>query len=1259
MPELNRDKERLYRPGKLSVWFLVSSGLLLASLVWMVVADYARPWKRVQKDYYAKRTEVLRARQEAARAELLKGEELRALAERVREERRKFEQNPDVARLRSEIQAAQRRREQLEARFKEVSGTWAERKYELEKTQVEASQGRATAEDVAEVEAEYARLVAERDRLAGEVAAPAAEQAEKERQLAALEESKKEIEKEWERKTTPITAEETRIADAQAKGGSAWRNALGVDFLVPTIRPRKVVNEHVHDDFNFATSAKVDMCMSCHMGIDDPVMRADASSNALLADGTPTKVALPPEYRAHPHLDLILGPSSPHPMERIGCTVCHAGRGWSLDFQRAAHTPRDAAQTKDWKDRLDWEPARWVDFPMLPLPYVQGQCWKCHVEGIHYPVEVLHPELEAKVAKETLPSRARREPEALYRHELAYVPAGERAARDATGRPILVPKALDYRVPDPADASKRVDALLPWKNSVVPGVRADTDGDGDVDAEDSPELFAAAVAKAPPPVDDPSALADAAWRATGLERGQEIVREYGCYGCHVIEGFPKVTGFPREAGPQSADFSTPAPGTLINGLPKVGWDLTHAADKLTPKFLRAWLRDPTSYRRDTKMPAFWWHTRQDRTWKPVRTAEGKPDQVHVHDESAQVRLESEVEIEAIASFLQWASKKRPAPYPEPPAGDPKRGSDTFFSIACYGCHVGPDRWKDESWVEDDGARFGNEPAQGPRLTAMASKLQSAGWLYAWLAEPRHYWSTTRMPRVPFRDELGPDGKTVVRTADQARADVVAYLMRGRDADFEAQEMRLPRPPFTKDEKGRSGAPEWTPEHTAHLTAMWKEYYAKGLSEGSVVLPDLRPGDATSGYVPVKGSATRAEADARMARMGMLAAVGEKVITSRGCFGCHNIAGTEASAPIGKELKNEGLQDIHKFDFGFVHDIGHTRWEWIQRKVHDPRGYDRGKIKLWTERLKMPRFNLQPTDQEAVTGFVLGMVLDEPIGPQARYQPDDAEREILAGRAVVARYGCNNCHTIEGKIGLLTKEQKGQEGWMLPPNLFGVGNRRRPEELFRFLKEPKDLRPGVIQQMPTFRLSDAEASALVGYFNRLAGRDRTSYDPLDAPLDTKPYAEPKSIEVTRNNQKQTITVRTEVEQAKALFDAFACAKCHLPKGTPGADPNEGGSAPPFTVVGPMLRRDWVVALLRDPQTQIHGTKMTQFWTLKTKTRRKVGETLNLEHPNFRFDAAPDATNDEVAEAQMKALARYLIYHYDPTITPPAEPAAQGR
>ena len=71
-------------------------------------------------------------------------------------------------------------------------------------------------------------------------------------------------------------------------------------------------------------------------------------------------------------------------------------------------------------------------------------------------------------------------------------------------------------------------------------------------------------------------------------------------------------------------------------------------------------------------------------------------------------------------------------------------------------------------------------------------------------------------------------------------------------------------------------------------------------------------------------------------------LGGQTIQKYGCYGCHGIAGFEDAKPIGVELTEEGSKPLHQFDFGHVHDVPHTRQDWIKTKLLRPRIWDHGK-----------------------------------------------------------------------------------------------------------------------------------------------------------------------------------------------------------------------------------------------------------------------------------------------------------------------------
>ena len=81
---------------------------------------------------------------------------------------------------------------------------------------------------------------------------------------------------------------------------------------------------------------RVDRCTTCHLAVDDPSY-----------GGYPQPLAYHPLHEQHPS-------------EKFGCTICHRGQG------RATTTAAAHGNVPHW------------DEPMLPLPYIQASCGKCH-----------------------------------------------------------------------------------------------------------------------------------------------------------------------------------------------------------------------------------------------------------------------------------------------------------------------------------------------------------------------------------------------------------------------------------------------------------------------------------------------------------------------------------------------------------------------------------------------------------------------------------------------------------------------------------------------------------------------------------------------------------------------------------------------------------------------------------------------------------------------------------------------------------------
>ena len=89
---------------------------------------------------------------------------------------------------------------------------------------------------------------------------------------------------------------------------------------------------------------------------------------------------LPHPFASHPRLDLYVGSTSPHPIQKMGCTICHEGQGSSTIFTLSSHTPNTLKARQQWKkDYNYYHNHHWI-YPMYPGRFNESSCLKCHHE---------------------------------------------------------------------------------------------------------------------------------------------------------------------------------------------------------------------------------------------------------------------------------------------------------------------------------------------------------------------------------------------------------------------------------------------------------------------------------------------------------------------------------------------------------------------------------------------------------------------------------------------------------------------------------------------------------------------------------------------------------------------------------------------------------------------------------------------------------------------------------------------------------------
>ena len=555
----------------------------------------------------------------------------------------------------------------------------------------------------------------------------------------------------------------------------------------------------------------------------------------------------------------------------------------------------------------------------------------------------------------------------------------------------------------------------------------------------------------------------------------------------------------------------------------------------------------------------------------------------------------------------------------------------YERAGCYACH------------KTTGFEGLRKP--GPNLTKIAAKLEP-DWVANWVRDPRAMKESTWMPRIWYNsNSSSPEDAR----RNEAEIDaVVAYLF----ANSAEHEFAVGSPPSGNAERGQEiveavgclachiregeGRLEAGPRRTfgqplqnigGKTTVEWLFDWVRDPKHFSpdTYMPDMRLTDREVADVAVylsglKGpdgvSAQATYDDAYVAEVltDYLASIipteearaevasmspeerqldlGQRAIARYGCFSCHEISGFEDTQPIGIELSDEGSKLIARLDFAFVHEIPHTKVDWFEEKLREPRIFDRNRLLQPLERLRMPFFGLSEEEVTLLTTAIMSFQSD--VQPMTSYWPSSARNDALRdGRNLVRRRNCVGCHEIEGAGGDY-REVVGDPS-LAPPMLTPQGAKVRPEWMYAFLRGPITIRPWLGVRMPTFGLEDEHWNGVIDYFAAISesvGPFRTH------------EVEPEAAQLAGGEE---------------LFDLLRCQQCHVLDTIPDDQPTDN-LAPDLRMASERLQPDWMIDWLIAPLEIQPGTRMPMFWT----------EYPGSFYPQF----------DQDAVAQIEAIRDYL-------------------
>lgn len=1141
------DPETHYPIVSLHRQMFVWSALLLVTTVWMFWADYDREWKKIQRDFIGKEHEKADAARKAASAktspEMADLETQLAAAEGALKAKQ-----DEINSLKKEIDAQEALRYRKNGEFldadqhvKSTKYFWDEAEHELQELQREKKaidRGKADA-----TKAHYEEWVKTQGDLKVEVEKAQAAKDAASAKLKAIEQPVLDLREKIDGLALQIAKLEKRYKDTDNDSfANRVRRMPFVEMLNPDIKIKQVQIDSLVDDYYFAPVPHVDRCMTCHLAIDRKGYDGPDDKNPL---------------RTHPRLDLYLAADSKHPIEQFGCTGCHSGSGRSCTFTTASHTP-PAFEEKEkvearWKKDYDWEEMHHWDDPQLPKDLLTASCWKCHkqetelegADGWNAGRKVFD-RAGCFACHRTQGFETARKPGPSLYH------VADKITREWAYQWVLNPQAVR-----PETRMPRFFGTNPVKEDVRDHAEAQALVDYIFEASEP-------LGDAEPPIAE--AKADS-------ENGKKLAGTVGCLACHSFERRPKESAT-YNADLMSAEQKAKSPG--LSYQTTFGPDLAGVGSKVTYAWLWHWVKDPKHYFPETRMPnlrltdgeaadiAAYLKTLTTELPMPEEKAkeERAAAEMELHH-AAWEYLRAKHSLAEVGEDPKELQKKQKMEERVPPPSYAETLAQDFFSAQLMGATAAGDValagrvkgtavdklhgrlslmgaagvWKDAGGKFDEivTGPLGEDLKDDETMRKLAPALARAKQI---LTE----WSGKLVKaELPEREKLYLGDRMVNRYGCFSCHNLRGFeLTTPIGRDFTGQDgiggkdiVQIDFGFTLKDDLLHKDRWEWL-DLKIHDPRIFDRGYEKHGDE-RLRMPYFPLSDTerqklivflaslVKTEVPVGMQKRLNEREAALERGGAL-------VRERNCAACHRFT-------------LDTLAVVHEDDE--THKRTPTTLEGLVNE------YDPGKktitFLVW-----------KPND---VFGYKSGDV----------YSPD----ELAAGTQVRHGYGGDIVDVLLPKV----KEAEGLEEAaarvkvrdISPPILVGEGKKVRPEWLFGFLKQPVTLRGFLEIRMPTFGLSDDEATDIVRWFST-RDSERFPYESVD------PAPPVNSAEATAG---------------KAMFESktLDCVSCHVITGKK----DSGGTtkAPDLNYAKDRLKVSWMLEWLKDPAALQPGTRMPKF------------------------------------------------------------------
>lgn len=811
------------------------------------------------------------------------------------------------------------------------------------------------------------------------------------------------------------------------------------------------------------------------------------------SNGIDTPLELAHPLKAHPRLDLYVSPDSPHPMNKMGCTVCHGGNGQETSFTTAIHTAESHEQEHDWiqkyEGRIDYSLAHhWWNRPMLARKNIEAGCVKCHAQV----ADVAQYESEPLATTITAGRQLFTQVGCINCHKEAGLEGSRKVGPDLSRvASKLKPEFIQPWVFYPKDF--RPSTWMPHFFAQENNIKPISDNDPDPDPTLRTETEVAAITHYLTTFSTTYVPEAAPHGAAGnIENGRKLFDKVGCLACHA------------------ALAHKPAPDAPSLGESWITRDLVQR-NGLSPE-------------------------------KALHQVRGMSLNDQVRYALKHFDPDEHTRLQKLYDHFQWEVRK---------ARKEGRADDAARLEAQLGnIHVPPAF-----------TRF------APELSGIGSKV-SAEWLYDWLRNPTHYHNETKMPslRLAPQEALDIAAYLVTFKNDEFRQHVfelndrrkamadrlILQLLEGQNSKATAQRI-------LNDEGGR-------------LSSILVRLLKSAIPDEAAAKARIDSLDLDSRKLAFLGNKMINHYGCYACHTipGFEKATPPGTELTTWAEKSINQLDFAFFEHMFEHDRGDSFEHVYPQDPDYHHllrdtsnaktHITHSHGSFAWHKMRNPRIWDRGKVKSAYDKLKMPNFFFTDRQADALTTFLLSrrrpFVSDDVVPQHASHLP-----AIAAGRNLAAELNCVGCHNIENNSATMhqfilaalpggsgpDEEEEDEEAEEAvagektaaapkapsiadqaaaimaahgpydevngPPWLRGEGAKVQHAWLYDFLHNVQTLRPWLAVRMPSFHLTNEQATTLVNYFAALSKREsdrlRRELAPLDRYIDSQrlAYARP--------------------------------------------------------------------------------------------------------------------------------------------------------